>query len=236
MKPNDLDNYISSINELKETTEAINIFAGLEIDYIPDTITPADFQSKLDYTIGSIHFVERFDDGTPWEIDGTLQFFLEGFEQIFKKNIKDTISRYYELTREMVVRGTPDIVGHLDKIKIQNTDNRLFQEEDPWYKEQLYKTIDTIAEAGCIVEVNTRGIYQKKSVSTYPGPLALRYILERKVPILISSDAHHKDDLTNHFEETASLLYSLGFREHAILQDGDWIMIPFNSYGLELRK
>lgn len=236
MKKEDVQNYLQAITSVQQGSPLFQIYAGMEIDYIPNTIAPADFQHLLDYTIGSIHFVEHFEDGVRWEIDGPHHFFMEGFEKIFKSNIKETIARYFELTREMVNQSPPDIIGHLDKIKIQNIDNKLFNENDQWYKEQLFQTIDVIAEAGCIVEVNTRGIYQKKSLTTYPGPIALQYILEKKLPILISSDAHHPDDLINQFQETADLLSQLGFQEHAVLHHGDWIMTPFNKHGLEIRK
>lgn len=236
MKNEDLQTYLGIIEQAKQKAKSINIYSGLEVDYIPDSISPIDFQHQLDFTIGSIHFVDEFEDGTGWEIDGTHSSFLEGFDKIFKNNIKDTIARYYELTQEMVLHAPPDIVGHLDKIKIQNIDNKLFNEQDTWYKQLLFETLDTIAEEGCIIEVNTRGIYQKKSNSTYPGPLALQYILEKEIPILISSDAHHADDLTNQFQQTAKTLYDLGFRKHAVLHDGDWIMCSFNHQGIEYKK
>lgn len=236
MKPDDVQNYLQAVTSVQKASPLIQIYAGMEVDYIPNIIAPADFQHLLDYTIGSIHFVEHFADGVHWEIDGPHNFFMEGFEKIFKNNIKETIVRYFELTREMVNQSPPDIVGHLDKIKIQNIDNKLFNEQDSWYKEQLFQTIDTIADAGCIIEVNTRGIYQKKCLTTYPGPIALQYILDKKVPILISSDAHHPDDLINQFQETADLLNQLGFQEHAVLHQGDWIMTPLNKHGLEIRK
>src|SRR5690349_10901605 len=70
MKPENLEDYLSAISAAKATSNAVEIYAGLEIDYIPGIISPDDFRNKLDYTLGSIHFVEQFEDGTRWEIDG----------------------------------------------------------------------------------------------------------------------------------------------------------------------
>lgn len=222
MKGQRLEHYLSDINDLRQRNTPVEIYSGLEVDFIPGKIGPADFQNKLDYTIGSIHFIDSFPNGSPWEIDGSHQVFLDGLETIFNNDIKEALKRYYGLTRQMVNESKPDIIGHLDKIKIQNHHPSQFSEADKWYQEEITQTLDLIADAGCIVEINTRGVYQKKSVTTYPSPWILEMIRKRNIPITISSDAHHPKDLTNQFIETAHLLFTLGFRKISILKDGKW--------------
>ena len=232
MKSDRLNDYLLRIENLKKNTADIELYKGMEIDYIPDVLSPRDFKSDLDYTIGSIHFVDSFADGKHWEIDGTHSFFLEGFSQIFKSNIQNAITRYFELTREMVEKSFPDVVGHLDKIKIQNTDNKLFHEEDAWYRSEVMETLKTIQHAGSIVEVNTRGIYQKKTTTTYPSPWILEIIHQKNIPITMSTDAHHPDDLINQFEQTASMLKSIGFKKLTILKEGKWQPVDFTLHGI----
>lgn len=232
MKPEAFTSYVNEIRVLSSMHKDIELYKGLEVDYIPDIINVHHFSSMLDYTIGSIHFVEKFADGKGWEIDGPHQFFLEGFDQIFHNNIKDVIVRYFELTREMVSSFPPTIIGHLDKIKIQNIDDKFFSEHDQWYRDEIKKTIDVIAKSECIVEVNTRGIYQKKSKSVYPSPWILELIYENNIPITINSDAHHADDLCGHFTETAKLLHQTGFRKLSLLRDGQWQQAHFNEHGI----
>ncbi|HEY9006315.1 MAG TPA: histidinol-phosphatase [Ohtaekwangia sp.] len=234
MKPDALENYLRELNVLKGKT-SLELYSSLEIDFIPGVISPSDFRSKLDYTVGSVHFVEKLPDGTPWEIDGLHTLFLEGYEKIFRGNIRDTIERYYELTREMVATACPAIVGHLDKIKIQNIDGKFFDERDTWYQQAVKKTIDVIADSGAIIEVNTRGIYQKKSTTTYPGPWILEYILHKGIPVTLSSDAHHPDDLINQFSVTASLLLTIGFRTLTLLHEGRWQSFRFDEQGIIIR-
>jgi histidinol-phosphatase (PHP family) len=234
MKPENLTEYVNKILTFKKSQTKIEIYSGLEVDYIPHVIGPADFSKALDYTIGSVHFVEHFNDGRGWEIDGPHSFFLEGLEKIFSNNIRDVIIRYFELTREMVERSRPTIVGHLDKIKIQNIDHKFFQEDEPWYRNEIKKTLDTIGRAGCIVEVNTRGIYQKKSATTYPSTWVLELIHQRNIPVTISSDAHHRNDLVNHFHETAKELKLIGFHKIHILRNGQWRPSKFNEYGADI--
>ncbi len=234
MKPDLLPGYLSEIEELQQTNQDLNVYKGLEIDFIPSVISPNDFKDQLDYTIGSIHFVDSFPDGRHWEIDGAHSLFLDGLKSIFNHNIRAAITRYYELTRQMIATSGPTLVGHLDKIKIQNQANVLFSESDSWYREEIAKTLDLILEAGCIVEVNTRGLYQKKSQTPYPSPWILELVLKRKIPITLSSDAHHPEDLINQFPETALLLRSLGFKKLSTLVEGSWKQLDFNTNGIIL--
>jgi len=232
MKSDDLPQYLSEINTLKKTAGSTEVYAGLEIDYIPGKISPLDFAPQLDYTIGSIHFVEAFPDGTPWEIDGQHTLFMEGLNQIFQSDIKAAITCYFELTRLMVQNAQPTIVGHLDKIKIQNIDNKFYHETDQWYQHEVLKTLKAIKSTNAIIEVNTRGLYQKKSNTTYPSPWILQHILELNIPITLSSDAHHPDDIINQFPESAAQLQAIGFKTVSVLKEGKWQQLNFNETGI----
>ena len=226
-----LESYLDEIELLKRNHAEIEIYAGLEIDFIPTKISPSDFKDQLDYTIGSIHFVDHFANGTPWEIDGPHLPFLEGLATIFHNNMKDAIVRYFELTRQMISTSCPTIIGHLDKIKIQNIDSKFFLETDAWYQSEMIKTIDTIEQAGAIVEINTRGLYQKKSTTTYPSPWVIDLLHKRNIPLTVSSDAHHPSDLVNHFQETFVLLRSMGVKKLSTLWNGTWKQLAFNQHG-----
>jgi histidinol-phosphatase (PHP family) len=233
MKSERFPEYLAEIDAIKAAVSDIQVYKGLEVDFIPSLTSPNLFKENLDYTIGSIHFVEKFSDGTGWEIDGTHALFLEGFTKIFNSNIRDTITRYYELTRQMITTACPSIIGHVDKIKIQNIDGKFFSETDLWYRTEIKKTIDLIYASGAIVEVNTRGIYKKKSATTYPSPWVLEMLHEKNIPVTISSDAHHKDDLTSYFSETAVLLNQIGFRTITVLLDGVWQALPYDANGIK---
>jgi histidinol-phosphatase (PHP family) len=232
MQEDKLDAYLRDIDELKKAFPQVAFFKGLEVDYVPNLISPRQFEGQLDYTIGSIHFVDCLSDGRHWEIDGLHAVFLEGLAQLFDGNIRTAVSRYYQLTRDMISDSCPTIVGHLDKIKIQNIEEKFFSEDDPWYQYEVRETLATIASHGLIVEVNTRGIYQKKSPTTYPSPWILSLICEMDIPITLSSDAHHPDDLTNRFGETARLLQAIGFKTISVLHESKWLPFLFNEHGI----
>jgi len=232
MKAERFNDYLINIEKIKKLNSFIEIYKGLEVDFIPGVTSPNLFRDKLDYTVGSIHFIENFPDGTPWEIDGTHALFLKGYSEIFNNNIQDVITRYFDLTREMIATACPSIVGHLDKIKIQNPDNKFYKETDTWYQDEVKKTIDLIHSSGAIVEVNTRGIYQKKTDTTYPSPWILELIHKKNIPVTISSDAHHCDDIINQFPETTALLKKIGFKTISVLSGGVWKSFSFSEHGI----
>jgi histidinol-phosphatase (PHP family) len=232
MNENSLQTYLSEIEKVRHAHSQIEVYAGLESDYIPGVVSPQQFKPHLDYVIGSIHFVESFQNGSHWEIDGPYLNFLQGLDAIFHNNIRDAIVRYFEITREMVRSARPDVVGHLDKIKIQNISGKHFSEDDPWYQQEILKTIDVIQKEEVIVEVNTRGIYQRKSSTTYPSPWILEILHEKNIPVTINSDAHHPSDLINQFPETAALLQQIGFKKLTSLHDGRWQHFDYNNHGI----
>lgn len=229
MRKEHFGDYLSEIAEAKKKFPGLEVYTGLEIDFIPGIIGPADFSGKLDFTIGSIHFVGRTDIRF-WEIDNTLDVFKEGLDKIFKGDLRAAITEYFNLTREMVRMSQPDILGHLDKIKI-NAKNFSFDESEPWYVAEVEETLKALRGTETIIEVNTRGLYKKKSDNTYPSPWILERILDYNIPVTISSDAHHPEDLTREFEATSSMIRDIGFKEVSVLKSGMWKNVPLDQYG-----
>lgn len=233
MPADQLLNYSTEFNLLRAEEKSIELYCGLEVDYIPGLIAPTDY-AHLDFTIGSIHFVDTLPDGRPWEIDGLHTVFQEGLQTLFHNKPREAWSRYFELTREMIRKTPPTILGHLDKMKIQNLNSTLFDEQELWYREQINQTLDSLKGTGIIVEVNTRGLYQKKSATSYPSPWILAQIKAAGIPITLSSDAHHTKQLFNEFSETARLLKSIGFKKLSTLLQGTWQGVEFDENGLLL--
>jgi len=225
--------YQEHVQILKWKNERLQFDAGLEVDFIPGVISPSDFSEKLDYTIGSIHFVDSFPDGEPWEIDGPETVFEKGLELIFNGDIEKAVRRYFTLTRQMIVEAKPTIVGHLDKIKMQNRNRSFFSESESWYKDEIMETLLVIRGSDSIVEVNTRGLYKQRTSDTYPSRWVLEQIRNLKIPITLSSDAHRSEELTAQFGETAQQLLSIGMDKVQILQNGKWSEAKLTPNGIE---
>ncbi|MGB3617158.1 MAG: histidinol-phosphatase [Catalinimonas sp.] len=230
----DLPRYLAEVCEVRDRyRDRLPIYVGLETDFVPGRVAYPPARARelgLDYTIGSIHFVDAFADGRPWEIDGPHRLFLDGLEQIFKHDAERAVRRYFTLTRQMIQEAPPRVVGHLDKIKMQAEGGKLFDERAHWYREEVERTLSLIAEQGLTVEVNTRGLYKRVTTEPYPS----RWILERMraldIPVMINSDAHHPRELTAHFREAVALLQDVGYRATRELSAGGWHDAPLHEW------
>jgi histidinol-phosphatase (PHP family) len=218
--------YCNEILKLKKKfIGKIDILLGMEIDFIPGVgNTPAWFRQHfpLDFIIGSVHLVKNHDTGGLWFIDGPYQeSYDKGLENVFSGDIRVGVTAYYRQLQELISVYKPDVVGHLDKIRMHNKD-RYFREDEPWYRKLVDETLSLVQDAGCRIEVNTRGIYKKRSDATFPGPRILKKVREFNIPVTITSDAHKPHELSLYLDETAGLLKQLGFRGYGILTHNGW--------------
>ncbi len=238
MKAERLPSYLAEIDLLKAAyRDQIQIYGGLEVDYIPDLMGPQaarTMASSLDFIIGSVHFVDALPDGRPWEIDGRHEVFLEGLETIFHGNVQQAVEHYYGLIRQMVRNDAPDVVGHLDKIIIQNEKGHLFTGHEDWYQRAVIETLLAIQSRGLILEVNTRGIYKGLVKDPYPTRWILEKAAQMKIRLTLNSDAHHPREIDGAFPETAQVLREAGIRELSILWDGRWEAVSFDRWGLRI--
>ncbi|WNJ20563.1 histidinol-phosphatase [Pontibacter sp. G13] len=238
MNPEDAPKYAAEIRSLRDQyQDQIEIYVGMEVDFIPGVTGPSDpliAAQNLDYSVGSIHYVDAFPDGTPWEIDGPHVLFVRGVEEIFGGNARAAVERYYELTRMMVEQDPPSMIGHLDKIKIQDESGKLFDTGSDWYQAEVRKTLDVIAQSGIPVEVNTRGMYKGLTTEPYPGRWILTEMYQRNIPVVLNSDSHRPQEIDGHFSEAAALLLEIGYRELQVLLGGTWQSVPFDASGLKI--
>jgi len=222
-----LPNYLAEIDRLKAVYAGqIQVYKALEVDYIPNVINVNSdhiLAANLDYTIGAVHFVDAFANGRPWGFEGTTENFEKGLKEIFGGDIQACITRYYELIREMVTNHCPDVVAHLDRIKKLNKNDTYFSENASWYRKEVIDTLEVIANAKAIMEINTKGYYKGETEDTYPGKWVLEIAAELDIPLHLSSDAHHPADITKGFNYAISVLRSIGVKSTTLFLDGEWI-------------
>jgi len=229
LKNEQVDEYVSVINALREKyNERIIIHRALEMDYIPGI--SADFnywknKCDTDYLIGSVHLVKPQANNKLWFTDGPkYETYDQGLNDYFDGDIKKAVAAYYSQMNEMIDTQKFDIVGHVDKIKMHNKD-RYFKEDEPWYQSHVNECLSLIKEKNLIVEVNTRGIYKKRYPGLFPDGLALKKVLDLKIPIIISSDAHQPNEINLGFDEAVSRLKHIGFTEVMKFDNGNWYSI-----------
>lgn len=226
MTPDGFAEYKQKILKLKKTSASqIQIYLGVEADYIPNIAGSSNFKKdNLDYIIGSVHYVSSnlFQDKF-LTIDASPEVFENGVKHLFNNNIKAAVVRYYETIREMLMVDKPDIIGHLDLVKKFNKGNRYFNEQEAWYKDEINKTIEVIRTTNCMVEINTRGFYKNLMSDFYPSNEIIEKCHEFNIPLVINTDTHHFEELAKGRNEVLELLEKLNIKSHKALFDNKWI-------------
>lgn len=224
-----LTEYISTIDLLKEKYKSkIQIYTGIEVDFFPDIW---DYTYELihshsfDFHIGSVHFIDFYPDGSRWTIDGPNEEFRKGFGKIFSNDSATVTRKFFEYTRKMIRVMQPPVIGHIDKLKMQSRPDSFFPEDTPVFQKELYATLEEVRGTNCIVELNTRGVYKKKSKTFYPGLEALKQMADMRIKVMINSDAHLPQELTEEFSAAKEMLKVAGFKEHYILKDNTYMSI-----------
>ena len=223
--------YAHEIRKLQDQfKDQINLFLGLEIDFIPGLTKPFEYFKSLaglDYTIGGVHLIKKPDQTDLWFIDGPLQqTYDDGLKLLFGENVREAITAYWQQIREMISTQKPDVVAHLDKIKMHNK-NRYFSEDETWFEEQIDQTLELIKHSGTNVEVNTRGIYKGRSEELFPGVKTLTKIHQLGIPITLSADAHRPEELSLYFDEAFIILKNIGFDKLMFFTREGWVERPF---------
>ena len=227
IKEEKIGEYIRVTDELKSKyNNRLALYRALEMDFIPGISEDFDYwrnSCKTDYLIGSVHLVrpDGFDD--LWFTDGPdYKIYDQGIEDFFGGDIRKAVRAFYDQTNRMIESQQFEIIGHFDKIKMHNR-NRFFTDDDKWYQDMVDETIELIKQKNLIVEINTRGLYKKRSDALFPDGYALRQVKKRNIPILISSDAHRAEEINLLFDYAVKYLLEKGFREVMFFENGKWI-------------
>ncbi len=218
--------YINETDILKHRfADKLEVFRSLEMDFVP--VLSEDFSfwamnCKTDYLIGSVHLVSSGTGNPLWFTDGPdPKTYDEGIRNLFDGDIKKAVKTFFHQTNQMIETQEFDIIGHFDKVKMHNAD-RFFKDEDKWYRNLIGETLELIKKKNLIVEINTRGLYKKRSKKLFPDDYALKRVKELGVPIIISSDAHHPSELNAMFDFVVDYLKQLGFNEMMKFSDSGW--------------
>ena len=118
---------------------------------------------------------------------------------------------------EKVAAMGPDILAHIDLIKKLNAAGEFFDEESPRYKAAALKALNAAKEHGCLLEVNTGGVYRGYRKDFYPGAWLLGEWQKMGGKVIITSDAHDAGSLTFGFDEAAAAVKAAGFKSVEVL-------------------
>jgi len=209
-----LMSYFENINLLKnEYQHQLQIFLSLEADFIPHHSFSFNYfrqKAHLDYLIGSVHMVYHQSKDQMWFIDGGKQdVWDKGLNEIFDMDIKMAVKAFFYQSNQMIEEEKPDVIAHPDKIKMHNKE-RFFSQNDKWYQNLINEMLELIRQKDIIMEINTRGLYKGRCQSLFPSQSMILKAEKMGVPMVLSSDAHHPDELTSAFPQALDILNKMG--------------------------
>lgn len=231
MAPERLEEYLAEIKSLQEKyKDQIHIYKGLEVDYFKDEgFNPfiEEYMDRLDYWIGSVHGLKKWEDGRYWFIDESVSNFQEGINHFFNGDAKKAVTCYYEQLMEMVETGRPDIVGHMDLVKKNNGGSWLFDETEKWYKDLVDAFLSVAKRMDAVIEINTGGVCRFGPECFYPSPWILDKMHDLDVGWTLNGDSHDVNGIDYYYREAEQLLKEKGMDSYWTMESGKWIQKKF---------
>ncbi len=206
----EMDDYTKEVLDAKEKyKESIKILLGYEVDYLPKYLDRRVIDAKVDYLIGSVHFIDK------WGFDNP-----EFIGEYKNRDIDEIWKAYFEAIEDMANSGYFDIVGHLDLIKVfkympkQNI--RLIAKD----------ALKAIKRANMVLELNSAGL-RKPVAEIYPSKALLEEAYALGIPITFGSDAHTIEQVGFGYEEVIHLAREVGYSKAVTFEQRDKKLVTF---------
>jgi len=201
MEVDAFDAYLALVDRARRAWEGrVDVRLGLECDYIPEFegwLADQTRSAPFDFLLGSVHpftdyYLERFGVS-----DGGL----------FMRTYFDHVALAAE-------SGLFDAIAHFDIIK--------YYRGDDWdldvLSDCLHSTLDRIARTGTAMELNTNGLRCRLG-EAFPGPVILREMAARSIPVTLGSDAHKPQFVASRWETALDLLEQAGYEDLQVYLD-----------------
>ena len=206
----EMQEYTNDILNLKEKYKnEIEILLGYEVDYLKGHMDERVLASKVDYLIGSVHFLDK------WGFDNPE--FIGGWKE---RDINDIWQEYFDAIEAMAKTGYFNIVGHLDLIKVfkfmPTKDIRVLAKN----------ALLAIKKSGMVLELNGAGL-RKPIKEIYPSEMLLEVAYEMNIPITFSSDAHAVEQVGFGYHEVVALAKKIGYSKVVTFEQREQQLITF---------
>jgi histidinol-phosphatase (PHP family) len=196
------------LDRLREKNPDVKIRAGIELDNDPETSAAGrrwieQNWERLDFVLGSVHYLDRPDqmfDSVP-----------DGAQQFSGRDIDEVYSDYFRRVREMAASGLVDCLAHLDLVKIHGHRPRA-----P-VTELVEETLELVRERNLAIELSTAG-WRKPVNELYPSDEIITLAIEKKIPFTIASDAHSWAQLGENYGRLAEKIEAFGIHEVCVFE------------------
>ncbi len=196
------------LDKLREKNPDLKIRAGIELDNDPETSGAGrkwveKNWNKLDFVLGSVHYLERDDQMFDSVPAGALQF--------ENRNIDAIYADYFRRVRELAATGLVDCLAHIDLIKIHG------HRPNARITDLIDETLEFVRARDLAIEFSTAG-WRKPVNELYPSDEIIRFATEKGIRFTTASDAHSHAQLAENFERLAEKMSVLGVREVCIYE------------------
>lgn len=227
MEATAMGEYLAEIDRLKtKYAGRIELYAGLEIDYLDERHNPASEQFArlpLDFRIGSVHLL-RGDDGGWVDIDTPAELFAENLATRLGGDLQRVLLRYYDKLMRMVRTGGFEILGHADKLSMTAERLQPGITAQSWYRELLRAYLELAAAQGLMVEINTKAYEQHGRF--FPDAGLFAWLRELGIGVLVNSDAHRLERINSGRRAALAALLEAGIDTVMELRGGLWQPTP----------
>lgn len=192
-----------AIERLREENPDIKIRAGIELDNDPESSAEGrhwveKHWDRLDFVLGSVHYLARPDQMFDTVPDGAAQFAGRRVDEVY--------ADYFRRVREVAASGLVDCLAHIDLVKIHghrpSTDVRDLARE----------TLELIKARGLALEFSTAG-WRKPVNELYPSDELIRLAMELEIPFTTASDAHSHVQLAENYDRLGAKLRAMDVSE-----------------------
>ena len=206
--------YEKWINDAKEKyKDKIKVLLAYEVDYLNGYVLEEILNSKVDYLIGSVHFLQNKNE--LWGFDNPE--FIGVYASV---DIDKVWTDYFDAIKSMAKTNSFDIVGHLDLIKVfrflPKKDIRIIAKE----------ALKEIKKSNMVLEINPAGL-RKPISETYPSRQLLEEAYSLGIEITFGSDAHSVEHIGFGFEDSINLAKEIGFYKCMTFENRDRELVDF---------
>jgi histidinol-phosphatase (PHP family) len=207
------------LERLREMNPDVSIRAGIELDNDPQTSAAGrrwveENWDKLDFVLGSVHYLDR-----PDQMFDTVP---DGAEQFADRDPNEMYASYFSRVRQMIETGLVDCLAHLDLVKIHG------HRPSGDIAKLITETLNLIQSRGLAIELSTAG-WRKPVNELYPSDEIIRLARARGIPFTIASDAHSWAQLGDKYDGLAQTIARLGVTQIAIYRKHERVMRPIDT-------
>lgn len=200
MQKEDIPRYIAELRYLRaKYFDRIHVLCGVEQDYYSDYPT-----YEFDYIIGSVHYIKVGDEYIP--VDESVEILRAAVQKHFGGDVYALCELYFDTVADVVEKTRCDIIGHFDLISKFIEREPLFDAGHPRYVKAWKAAADRLVTYDVPFEINTGAISRGYRTQPYPNEEMIEYIKAKGGRLILSSDAHSKENIAYIFEKYESRL------------------------------